>query len=121
MCKKVKCFYILYQKDYYELSDYKLILTYHLRTDKEFKNFETNILFKNRMFEDFHELESNIGVYIFDFHNYKSDLIKIVNGKYSLLSDDYKKAIMKFYQKSNIGYHFLVAFSSVNTMHFVPF
>lgn len=82
----------------YSLKDYKFIVLYHLRDDMEFKKFEEEKLLNNPLFDTFYELDSNFGAYVFDFSDYKSDFKKILNGKYSLLSDDYKKAILSFFK-----------------------
>ena len=82
----------------YSLQDYKFIVTYHLRDDKEFKDFEEQKLLNNPLFHDFYELEDNTGAYVFDFSNYKSDYKKIMHGKYSMLSDEYKRTILGFFQ-----------------------
>jgi hypothetical protein len=73
-------------------------VTYHLREDKEFKVFEQEKLLNNPLFEDFYELEDNTGAYIFDFGAYKSDYKKILHGKYSKISDEYKRTILSFFK-----------------------
>lgn len=84
----------------YSIQDEKLICTYHLRTDKEFKAFESKFLFGNKLFHDFFEIEDNVGVYVFDFKVFSGDIIKFSNGKYSQLSADLKRTIIKFYAQS---------------------
>ena len=82
----------------YKLSDCKFITIYHLRDDKEFKEFEEKSLLNNPLFENFFEIEDNKGVYIFDFSKYKEDYFNIIKGKYSKLNDDYKLNILNFYK-----------------------
>lgn len=85
-------------KDMYSLKDCKFISVYHLRDDPEFKAFEDKMLIGNKLFHDFKELEDNKAAYIFDFSEHDLDFKKIINGKYSLLSPEYKAVILKFYQ-----------------------
>ena len=85
-------------EDKYSLKDYKFIVLYHLRDDKEFKHFEQEKLLNNPLFETFYELDDDLGAYIFDFSEYKADFKKIINGKYSLISDEYKKTILAFFK-----------------------
>ena len=81
----------------YEITDFKLICTYHMRTDNDFKNFEKNILLNNEFFEDMIELENDTVAYVFDLSSEKEDYQKIINGSYSKLSAAYKKKVLKFF------------------------
>jgi hypothetical protein len=81
----------------YTLDDNKLIVVYHLRDDPEFKKFEETIQ-KNDYFETFFELDDDTGAFVFDFEYHKSNYQKIVNGKYSELSDSFKISIMNFFK-----------------------
>jgi hypothetical protein len=71
---------------------------YHLRDDKEFKMFEEKMLLNNPLFDTFFELDNDFGAYVFDFSDHKSDYKKIINGKYSLLSSEYKRTILNFFK-----------------------
>ena len=85
-------------KDLYALKDHKLIAVYHLRDDQEFKIFEEKMLLNNRLFETFQDLEDEKRAYIFDYSRFDKDFRKIINGKYSLLSDSYKSTVLNYYQ-----------------------
>lgn len=94
----------------YTSKDMKLICLYHLRSDPEFLAFEKEILYKNKHFFDFKQLEDNKGVYTFDFSNYDKDWNKIMRGKYSELSTGYKKKIETFYGKRDANYAYIESF-----------
>lgn len=82
----------------YTVNDYKFIAVYHLRDDEEFKQFEDKKLLGNSLFCDFFELEDGTGAYVFDFSKYKRDYKLIINGKYSMLSEEYKQQILGFFK-----------------------
>jgi len=88
----------------YKVSDCKLISVYHLRDDPDFKKFESKKLLQNAKFNNFFELEDSKGVYVFDYKDSKDDYLKIVNGKYSQLSDRYKHKILDFF-KNHRAHH----------------
>lgn len=82
----------------FSLQDHKFIVVYHLREDKEFKEFEDQKLLNNPLFDTFYELEDDTGAYVFDFSDHRHDYKKIMHGKYSMLSDDYKRTILNFFK-----------------------
>lgn len=84
--------------DYYTVVDNKLICNYYLRTDPEFKNFKEKILISNKYFEEFYELEDGTGAFVFDFSDYAVDYQKVINGKYSQLSDGHKIIVSNFFR-----------------------
>ena len=88
----------------YNLKDNKFIVVYHLRDDKDFKNFEEKALLGNDNFIDFYEIEDNKGAYVFDFDIYKEDYSSIRLGKYSKLSTPYKQRVLKFF-KNHARHH----------------
>ena len=84
----------------YTLNDQKLICLYHLRSDKEFKAFESKHLYGNKLYDNFFLLDDSVGAYIFDFKVFKQDINNFVNGKYSKLSVELKKKIVTFFAQS---------------------
>ena len=78
---------------HYTPEDMKLMCLYNLRNDLEFKSLEKYKLLGNKLFYDFKQLEDNKGVYIFDFTKYKHDWECFLQGKYSRMSDTFKKII----------------------------
>jgi hypothetical protein len=82
----------------YTVNDYRFIAVYHLRDDEDFKHFEEKKLLGNPLFCDFFELEDGTGAYVFDFSKHKREYKLIVNGKYSMLSDEYKQQILGFFK-----------------------
>lgn len=95
---------------YYEPHDCKLMCVYHLRKDSEFILFEKERLLNNKLFCDFKLLENDKAVYVFDFSCYKQDWLKIINGKYSKISNVYKKHIENFYGKKDNNYAYIESF-----------
>ena len=91
----------------YTVSDCKLIAVYHLRDDKQFKDFEEQKLFGNPLFEDFFELENEKGAYVFDFSEYKNEYNKMLAGRYSELDGDYKRKILNFF-RNHQGHHRMI-------------
>lgn len=83
-------------KGHYSIEDAKLSCLYHMRNDMDFKNFEQVKLFGNRSFHDFKQVEDKKGVYVFDFSDNMSNWAAVITGKYSTLTNDYKKLIRQF-------------------------
>lgn len=88
----------------YTHTDYRLIVTYHLRTDAEFRIFEKTKLLGSKYFEDYLETDNNTGVYIFDLSQYKKDWDFYLQGKYSKLSKGIKMNILSHYARSKKNY-----------------
>jgi len=88
-------------KDNYSVDECKLICNYHIREDLDFKHFEEKMILGNRYFSEFYELGDGTGAYIFDFLDAKNDYLKVVNGKYSQLSEDHKNMISDFFRSHN--------------------
>jgi|694.fasta_scaffold01243_6 hypothetical protein len=84
----------------YSIEDKKVVCVYYLRSDKEFKFFENKFLLGNSLFDNFFELEDGLGAYVFDFKSFNDDIINFSKGKYSKLSPELKKKIIKFYAQS---------------------
>ena len=84
----------------YEISDYKLICVYELTADPKFKTFENVKLFGNKLFDTFFELENGQGAYVFDCSEFKDDYDRIVEGRYSQLSNSHKVCIKNFFSNN---------------------
>lgn len=89
----------------YTVEDEKLICTYHLRSDKEFEVFEAKHLFGNQYYHDFIKINHCLGAYVFDLKQFNNDVNAFSKGKYSKLSGELKKRIIKFYAQSGIYTH----------------
>lgn len=87
-----------------EFKDQKLVCTYHMRTDHEFKDFEKTKLLGNSLFHDFKVTDDGLGVYVFDLSSIKNDWNYFLEGRYSKLSPDLKKKVQDFFGTSNRGY-----------------
>lgn len=91
----------------YTVEDCKLIAVYHLRDDKEFKDFEEKKLFNNDLFDNFFELEDGKGAYVFDFSKYKKEFQRTVAGRYSEIDEGYKRKILNFF-RNHQGHHRMI-------------
>jgi hypothetical protein len=87
--------------------DCKLFCLYHLRDDKEFKDFEKAKLFSSQYFEDFYEVEENKALYIFNLIDHKSDIELFLDGKYSKLSELTKTSIQSYFVKSKKNFVYI--------------
>lgn len=96
--------------DLYTHKDYRLILEYHLRDDKEFKTFEKARLFGNPLFHDFFETDHKTGVYIFNLEDYKTDWDFYLDGRYSMFSSDTKNIIQNYYRSSKKNFVYVDSF-----------
>lgn len=77
--------------------DMKLICTFYLRNDDDFRKFEKIKLVGNPLFHDFKEGENGVGIYIFDFKQFAADWEMFLKGKYSKLSPTVKERIRRHY------------------------
>lgn len=77
--------------------DMKLVCLYHLRDDREYKEFERTKLLGNPLFSDFKEVGDDKGVYIFDFSYMKEDWDCFITGKYSKMSIPHKRKVRDFF------------------------
>lgn len=84
--------------NHYVIDDCRLICTYYIRDDSEFRIFEETFLLGNKYYDNFYELSDKIGAYVFDLTPIREDYLKIVNGKYSKLSKTHKTSISNFFQ-----------------------
>ena len=95
---------------HYKIDDSKLCCLYHLRDDIDFRNFERSKLTGNKLFYDFKQVEDNKGVYVFDFSHMKDDWDAVCNGKYSTISQEFKKRILAFTGYNNGNYAYIDSF-----------
>jgi hypothetical protein len=91
-------------KGKYEVEDCRFIVRYHMRDDQDFRLFEEVKLLGNPLFVDFYPLDDDSGAYVFDYKEYEYDFMCVAQGKYSMLSPDYKRKIMAFF-KNHASHH----------------
>jgi hypothetical protein len=91
---------------YYSVNDRKLICLFEIIDTEEFRVFEKLKLLDSQYFHDFKFGENNIGIYIFDFSKHKEDWERVLNGKYSKLTESLKKTIISHFNNNpaNLGY-----------------
>lgn len=95
----------------------KLICTFYLRSDAEFKLFEKVKLFGNPMFQDFKEGENGMGIYMFDLKEFGSDWDLFLKGQYSKMSIEVKNRIKRHYGNTPNGVY---ADSFINPQKYYP-
>jgi hypothetical protein len=94
-------------EDEFLAEDRKLILTYHLREDKEFTDFEKSKLLDNSLLCDFRETSHKVGVYVFDFEGFAQDWDCFLKGHYTKMSAPVKKRILDFFKNNHSNYKYL--------------
>ena len=91
----------------YQLEDCKLICVYHMRSDKEFKQFEEKVLLQNTYFHDCFELDDGKVAYVFDFKESVDHYLKVTTGQYSKIKNKYQDVILRFF-KTHHKHHDLI-------------
>ena len=97
-------------EDEFLAEDRKLILTYHLREDKEFSDFEKAKLLDNSLLCDFRETSHKVGVYVFDFEDFAQDWDYFLKGRYSKMSAPVKRRILDFFKNNHSNYKYLESY-----------
>lgn len=85
----------------YSPADRKLICTFYLRNDVDYKRFEKNSLIGNEMFWDFHEGETGLGIYVFDFEKLAINWDLFLKGQYSRMEQVVKERITRHYASNS--------------------
>ena len=95
---------------YYQTSDRKLILPYHLRDDEDFIRFEKSKLLGNSLFHDFKQVDDEEGIYVFDLQVLGTDYDLFLEGKYSEFSAEHKRRIKNFYGSYDKNFPYVESF-----------
>jgi hypothetical protein len=93
--------------DTYKPEDMKLICLYETRLDKEYINFEKNVLLKHNRLHDYVKIDAEQSVFIFDFSDYANDWMCFLNGSYSKLDSKTKIKILDFFEKNSGNYVYI--------------
>tara|TARA_R100001463_G_scaffold98007_1_gene152513 strand:- start:1676 stop:2230 length:555 start_codon:yes stop_codon:yes gene_type:complete len=84
--------------DNYDLDKSKFICLYKIDPElEEFTIFSDEILKKNNFFEEYHKIDEETHLYVFDFWPFKKELKKFINGQYSKLAGSTKNRITRFF------------------------
>lgn len=97
-------------QDYYEQSDYKLILMFTLHDNADYKKFEQEKLFNNKYFLDFSYINKSEAIYVFDLSTISNEVDNFINGKYSKFSESHKQNILSFTKKDSAHYAIIESF-----------
>ncbi|HEY4062311.1 MAG TPA: hypothetical protein VGM30_10445 [Puia sp.] len=90
--------------------DEKLIVLHEDLNSEGFKQFEKNVLFKNRFFYTFKPCVDNKVAYIFTFQEHQEDWFNFLSGKYSLLSKELKNRIESYAGKNSLEWEYIYSF-----------
>jgi len=93
--------------DTYKPEDMKLICLYETRLDKEYINFEKNVLLKHSRLCDYVKADAVTSIFTFDFSDLSDDWDHFINGRYSKMDVRIKRRILDFFD-SNSGNYFYV-------------
>jgi hypothetical protein len=82
----------------YDITENKFICLYKIDPEcKDFEVFAKDHLKNSYFFDEYHKLDEETHIYIYDFTIFKSELKKFINGKYSKLGVGIKKQIINFF------------------------
>ena len=108
-------FYMCWEK-HYNFTDNVLLLLYRLENSLKFQAFEQQILQKHPNFKEVYETipdqthEELYKLYVFDLSSFKVDYLKVVQGKYSQLTEDSKTLILNYYKVNNKDHPTMVSY-----------
>lgn len=94
--------------------DRKLICTFYLRNDADYRKFEKTALLGNELFHDFKEGEDGTGIYVFDFNKHAVDFDTFIKGAYSRFKPLFKEKIKKYYNGNNANSVYVDSFINPN-------
>jgi len=84
-------------QDNYDITSAKLIVTYKIREDNDYIQFEKHVLLKHSRLTDFKKAGDTF-IAIFDFSDLQKDWDYLVEGKYSLLNTFMKRKVCAYFQ-----------------------
>lgn len=90
--------------------DEKLIVLHEDHNNEEFRQFEKNILFKNKFFDNFRSCVDNKIAYIFTFQEFGTDWNNFLSGKYSRLSPALKEKIKNYTGQQTDEWQYIKSF-----------
>lgn len=85
----------------------KLICLYEHKNISNFKKFEDRYLLRNPLYQDSIISEDQLSLYVFDYSPFADDWEKFLEGKYSKLSPELKRAIKNYYGTSSGEYEYV--------------
>ena len=90
--------------------DYKLVCVYQSIPSIAFKHFEKRILLTNEYFDNYKECENDKIVYTFNFKKEKDSIFQFLKGKYSLMSEENKATLLKYYSVNRFSKEYMDSF-----------
>lgn len=93
----------------YSPEDKKLICIYN--TDSiDYKEFERSIILKHSRLHEYVKINDTQAVCVFDFSDLGLDWNRLINGKYSQLTDNTKRKIINFFDKHSGNYVYVTSY-----------
>lgn len=92
------------------LEDERLILTFQHYKEKTWDEYLLNTLMANQMFDEYHELESDVIAISFDLNCISADYRLVLEGKYGQLSKLLKAKIRDYYGYNSAEWAYIETF-----------
>lgn len=89
--------------------DMKLVCVYSISNSEGFKEFESQMLTGNPLFEEKLQI-MNDNIYVFNLEGYKIDWFNFLLGKYSKLSTQVKRTIKQYYGERSNEYKYIESY-----------
>ena len=81
----------------YDLNDCKFLCLYAVKETEQYRKFERSYLLNHKLFEEYHKLDDDLHLYVFDYSEFKHDLEMFKLGRYSKFSIKTKEKISNFF------------------------
>ena len=94
----------------YTSEDTKLVCMYPTSDTSEYINFENHILMKNTRLCDYIKIDDKTSIFIFDFSDLKNDWAHFVNGRYSMIGEQQKRKILRYFNDSSANHLYVESY-----------
>jgi hypothetical protein len=84
-------------EDVYSSEDNMFLCLYSAENDKDYKAFQEKYLLNHKLLKEYHKLDNDLFLFVFNFNKFKYDMEKFMTGKYSRFSINFKNKISKFF------------------------
>lgn len=86
----------------YSFDDYKLICVYKYKRDDAYDKFESKFLTSHLLFEEYHKVDVDTHLYVFDYSVTKDDYEKFIKGQYSKFNHSVKDVIINHFKLTKL-------------------
>ena len=94
----------------YTSEDMKLVCVYNTPNTATFLYFEKQILLKHNRLCDYHKVNDETSIYVFDFSDLKTDWLHIINGAYSKINNDLKRKILLYFKDNTANSVYITSY-----------